>query len=576
MPPRKPTPAELIADAEAEALAESMGGLYFLPPDGEESAQPADDGTPSGPSLADRQKAKRILAEMANRRREGLRLYEPLPIVERFHADRRRERLLRGSNRAGKTLAAAVEVARAVTGQDPHGKFPTAEGRAAIVGLKGEHLAEVIYRKLFRPGAFKIIKDLETGEWRAFRPSTDRDRPKADVKPAPALIPKRFIKAIAWEEKKTFTPRRITLHNGWELTFYSSLGSPPNGIDIDLLWIDEEIQNEAWYPEMVARLLDRRGTAFWSATPQVASEHLFNLHIRAEDYPEDVGEHIALLEDNPHLDDDVKRLFIQQLSEEDRRVRIKGEFALTGFKIYPNFHMGVYGYDLEGPVPANWARFMTVDPGRQRCAVLFGAVSPPDHPPMLLIYDELYIPNCDADQFGRRVSEKIDAVQAEAFAIDHHAGRITEMGSGLTVEGQYAASLKKYDVRSATTGHGFLWGLDDVKAGILAVHEYMRIREDGRPTLMVAKGRCPHLEHEFVRYHYRKINKQVSDEPEKKNDHLMDCLRYLCGMRPRWTKPKPYRRQKGYAVDYMSRKVARKREKSADRPGGVRMGPGSR
>lgn len=573
---RKPRPAAgaLIA-AELEGV-EAADAPLIPPP----LAAAGPGVAAAGLGEPDKQALRRTLAELARRECETLRFYEPLPIIEGFHADRRDERLLRGSNRAGKTLGAAVEVARAVTGRDPHGKFPTHDGRAALVGLDGRHCGDVLFRKLFRPGALKMIRDEQTGVWRAYSPARDREREKA-AKPAPPLIPWRYVKEIAWEERKRSIPSIIKLRNGWELTFYSSKGSPPNGIDIDLLWIDEEIENEAWWPEMVARLLDRKGKAFWSATPQVASEHLFNLHLRADENPEWVGEHVALLEDNPHIEEAEKLKFASRLvSDEERRVRLKGEFAMTGFKIYPEFHPDLHNFSLRdnfksGQLPDDWARFIIVDPGRQTCAVLFAAVPPPSYRRnMLLLYDELYLKNCDAEMLGRAVRGKTDGVQPEAFLIDHQAGRIMEMGSGKSVESQFSAAFKKFGIRSARTGHGFIWGAADPAAGILSVHEYLRPQEDGLPRLFINLDAMKNFKYEIERYHYKKINKLVSDVPDKKNDHLMDCLRYITMYQPKWSKPKPARKPVNYAVKAMRRKVERAKRKGEGKGGGVNLGPG--
>ena len=43
------------------------------------------------------------------------------------------------------------------------------------------------------------------------------------------------------------------------------MSEPPQGADVDLVWMDEEIRHEAWYAEMLARLTDRRGRLLWSA-----------------------------------------------------------------------------------------------------------------------------------------------------------------------------------------------------------------------------------------------------------------------------------------------------------------------
>src|SRR5262245_34655237 len=67
---------------------------------------------------------RRLVREQARRQHEALKLYVPLPYQADFHASTAPERSLRASNRAGKTLAACVEVARAVTGQDHYGTYP--------------------------------------------------------------------------------------------------------------------------------------------------------------------------------------------------------------------------------------------------------------------------------------------------------------------------------------------------------------------------------------------------------------------------------------------------------------------
>lgn len=523
---------------------------------------------PEGMRPSEAAEFKRLLQELAARQIEGLKLYEPLPIINQFHACTKDERLLRGSNRAGKTLGAAVEAARAVTGQDPFNKFPKRDGVGFVIGQNQKHLGGVIFKKLFRPGAFKIIRDEMTNEWRAFRPLADAARAR-EARPAPPLIPPRMLaEPIAWEDKKMQVPSRAVLTTGWVLQFFASGGQPPNGVDIDLFWIDEEIDNEAWYSELVARLLDRKGKMFWSATPQVASDSLYALHERAEREPPDpmVAEFLVLLTDNPHIDTEEKEKLLIRLSDEDRRVRYYGEYAQAGFRVYPEFDFAkIHAFPADGwQVPNNWARYMAVDPGRQRCAVLFLAVPPPAVGKFAVIYDELYIPNCTAEIFGKEVSEKSKGFLWEAMLIDNHAARIAEMGSGITVEYQYTQALKRYRV-STRNGCGFLAGSDNPKAGIEKVRDWLRIRPDGTSYLRVATGRCSNLRWETQRYHYKRERRLgtwvVTDEPVKRNDHLMDCLRYLAMYGPVWRMPKLSEKGKSSAVLAIEAKRKRQREK---------------
>lgn len=519
-----------------------------------------------------------LVIERARRKLEALRLYEALPAQETFHTSKAPERLLRGSNRGGKTLPAAVEVARAVTGQDPHGKYPKGDGRCKCVGKDGKHLGQVMYRKLFRAGAFKIIRDQATRQWRAFRPWEPADLAREhEAKPAPPLIPPRFVKAIAWENKKESQPSVITLHNGWELTFYSSLGKPPQGSDEDLAWFDEEIVDPEWYPESSARLLDRKGRFIWSATPQAGTEQLYAIHERAEEEQGKakprVTEHIILLDDNPHIDAEQKRLLAEKLSEQDYQVRIAGEFALLSFKIYPEF--SAFTHCVEWfEIPRNWTLYAVIDPGRQVCAVLFAAVPPPEMGDRVYLFEELYLRNCDAEQFGQAMRHKTAGRLYQAFVIDAHGARIAEAGSGLTVQQQYAEALRRHGVSAVATGHNFVWGSDDVAGGVEAVRGWLRVQADGKPKLLVVGDRLPNFLWEIKHYRYKRVNRQVTDKPEDRGRvHQMANVRYLAMYRPRYVKPPVGKTPGSGAIKAFRDKQARKQD---DKGSYVRLGPGKK
>jgi len=175
----------------------------------------------------------KLLKEKAFRSMQPLALYQPIPSALQFHKCKAAERLALGSNRSGKTTTAAIEVAMAVTGRHPYLKYPERDGRAILVAKDGVQIGQVLYRKLFRAGLFKMIPDADTGLWRIYDPVKDRHRKKL-AKPTPPLIPQREIASISWENKSQNVPKLIVLKNGWELLFCSSLGKPPQGMDADL------------------------------------------------------------------------------------------------------------------------------------------------------------------------------------------------------------------------------------------------------------------------------------------------------------------------------------------------------
>lgn len=559
-----------------------------------------------GPAVSDVLEYRRLLMEQARRQIEALRLYEPLPLQTDFHSCKARNRLLRGSNRSGKTLSAAVELARAVTGRDPVGKYPERDGRAYVVGKDEKHLGEVIYRKLFRAGAFKIIRDIETGVWRSYRPWSTADRMrKKEAKPAPPLIPERYIKARTWKSKGDNIPEKITLTTGWEIDFWSSLSKPPRGSDLDLVWFDEEIVDSEWYPEMSARLLDRAGVLFWGATPQTGTDRLYELHCRCEEQFElwqqegfkpdeepSSREFLILLKDNPHIEEQQKVELEKDLTEDEIEVRIGGGFAIEASKVYPEWNPRVYDIPYID-IPNTWTRYAFIDPGRQVCAVLFAAVPHPEESfvvgegpdgrdivlavgqdKYVLLYDELYIRNCDAAKFGERMAAKTAQQEFEAFVIDRHGSRISDIGSGRSVEEQYSAALEANGVKSNRTGHGFLWGSDDVDGGIESVRTYMRIRPNGRPTLITVavKDKLPNFKWEIERYRYKKTKEGAIDKPEDRGRvHQMANVRYCAVFDPVWVQPRGRARDGNTPYAAFKRKQARRRQ--ADGNGSINLGP---
>ena len=521
----------------------------------------------------------KALAELARRRAESLRLYEPLPTQLAFHASLAAERIIIGGNRGGKTLPAAVEIARAVSGCDPYGKYPLRDGRAYCIGRDGRHIGAVMWRKLGRAGAFSIIRDRETGLWRAYRPwmPDDMER-RSESRPAPPLIPPRLIQKIAWDNKAENCPSLVTLTTGWEISFISSNADPSKGTDIDLAWFDEELEHQDWYAETAARLVDRSGRFIWSATPQTGTEALYSLHERAHTQRDcqrpTTAEFITRLDENPYVLDEQKLLLADKcVSEEEYRVRILGEWAIHSYKIYPEYNRIVHQVPHFEP-PRNWTRYVSIDPGRQVCAALFLAVPPPgskDLRSKYFLYDELYIKDCNADMFGRAMREKCFDQDIRSFIIDGNMGRNTEMGSGKTVEEQYAEALKRYGVRSYDTGSGFVYASDGVEAGILACRELLRRSDELIPSVVVS-DRCVAFDKEIRMYHNRRIAGKIMDKPDPKSaNHLMDCFRYLALYEPQYWE-RPAKSRPSYVIQLLRDKQVRKAMKAGTQA--VRLGPG--
>lgn len=515
--------------------------------------------------------------ELAGRQLESVRLYRPNPNQQPFHDCMSSERVVLGGNRAGKTLSAMMEFAWAVTGTHPiEGKYPKESGTAVVVGADWRHIGMVCVKGLFKAGAFKIIKDVHTNEWRAYNPVADKDRAD-ETKPAPPLIPPRMIKHTSWVLKSAGYMSSCELTNGWQIYFFSSEGDPPQGYRAHLAWIDEDLSSEStWLAELQARLADHRGRLVWSATPHSKNDALFGLCDRADRAAEaghdNPKKFVLRFLDNEYISPEARALAVEQWAaqgEEVLRMRAEGEFTFDSILMYGGFNMGVHGFPRkelpDGQVPADWCRYAAIDPGHSICAVLLAAVPPSGD--FVLLYDELYIPNCSAVVFAEKFASKLAGQpQCYAFIIDSHGARLTDIGGGKSPGQQYSEQLEILGVRSKATGSSFMHGSDDVMAGIESVRNAMHIRSGGTPRLRVLEGALPNFIREIARYKRQSTvvggTTVVLDKPHPRSvSHLMDCMRYLMAADIRFHKVE-LQSEKPWWEDYIKKRRAARGEEA--------------
>ena len=451
------------------------------------------------------------------------------------------------------TSATMCELGWALTGTHPQpDKYPLTGLRAIVVAKNMDKIGEVIWRALGRPGSFKMTDDPETKEPRLERPG-DREA-GASFRPAPPLIPRRLLnlnRDVTWESKKSMIPKKIVIpSNGNECSFYSGQADPFSiqGTNLDLVIFDEEIEHDGWFGEAIARLVDRGGRFVWGATPQTGTQKLYDLYLKSLE-EEELGvenplvkEFVLSIYDNPFISDEDRAMFVASLDDEDQiRVRIEGEHAISEFKIFNSyfFPRGVHAQE-PFPIPDNWTRFAAIDPGHQVAAVVFAAVPPKQKPvwddndideslygDFVYIYDEIHIKRCDATRLAREMKEHIGSQVMHTILLDHHGGSLTEIGTGRTPEMQYKDAFTKARVPLPQVGRYFTYGSDDLSGGILRIKEFLRLREDGTPKLKIIAGRCPQLVSSMSRYQWKVVNGIITDKPLAKSCDSVDCLRYL-------------------------------------------------
>jgi hypothetical protein len=354
-----------------------------------------------------------------------------------------------------------------------------------------------------------------------------------------------MIASIAWQNKKKNQASTIKMRNGWEIRFYSSEGKPPQGAALHLCWFDEEILDPDWLPEMRARLLDFDGVLLWSATPQAGTEQLYGLYERGQEEVNEPNPSVVtfelLLANNAYMHEQQKLDFARDIDDdEQRQVRIDGKFILTSYRVFPEWR-GKHQID-SFQVPQNWTRYLFVDPGRQFAAALFLAVPPPNESPHVYFYDEVYCRDADARKFADMVAAKVGQDRIECQWIDMARGeqeRDAGTGSQLYRRLRQVRSVKRRNRAHRTDGYaGFRQGARRpgwrprgyARAG-------SRTDEDGITKPESISRPLPESRQRDEGVPLQAGRREdggwvVTDEPVKKRDHLVDCLRYAASIDP--------------------------------------------
>jgi hypothetical protein len=539
----------------------------------------------------EQQRLIRLAGQRARLQKEALNIFRPTPNQVDIFKSEASELLLRGGNRSGKSVCAAMLFASAATGipvKDPDGNpIPIFEPHRLAhhhkrgmtmwcVGLGEKHIGQTLHRLLFQRDLFKMIRDDDSGEWRSFDPVADKGR-EWETRPSPPAIPKRFIEAWGWKDKSKRLFESCRLTNGTTIYAYTSIADAKMGDPVDFIWIDENIRFGAHYAEWQARISDRKGRIAWSVWPGHGSWVVQDISERAKVQRDekreklDVEEVVLTFSSNKFIDADEKRKRLEGWSEDDRRSRDEGEFTYGKSRIYPTFAESTHGtpsrYEAEwdlvdkvmdknnGMPPSDWCRGLVVDPGHSHPGILFVAIAPPDlcpNGPVWVVYDELYQPQTDADEQAKGVSLK-PAAPYMYFVMDAHAGRTTPMGFNITVRDRYEEAFAQYKLRCETTQGSFRMGNDNVEAGIGAVRGALHIGEGGRPKLRVVIAKCPWFIKQMTMYRKLidlKTNMPVDEPAKRQIDPLVDCIRYWCAGNYQYMSPPRNTAKASGALEY--------------------------
>jgi hypothetical protein len=221
------------------------------------------------------------------------------------------------------------------------------------------------------------------------------------------------------------------------------------------------------------------------------------------------------MDDNPHLDAGAKAAALASSSKEEREARKTGAFVHFHGLVYSEYKHCIV--PQEDP-PEGVAVYVGIDPGiRHPCGVVFLYHTPED---VLVLFEELLLGGMSVKECCEEIQLVLTKHELRPawFVIDPSA-RNKQHVTGRSLQQEYADQ-----------GVVAFAGQNDVRAGINNV----KVRLENRALLI--QSHCVKTIEQFRKYRWVKPQRTSDNEPKdapiKKDDDLLDALRYLCMARP--------------------------------------------
>lgn len=419
------------------------------------------------------------------------------------------ERAFIAGNRVGKTEAGAFETVCHATGNYPEWWTGHRIPYAPLIWIGGDTsqtVRDIIQKKLVGSD----LTDMGSGMLPKDSIIVEKCKTKRNVPDALEIIKVRHVSGMeSTIVLKTYEQGRLV----WQ------------GTEVDFIWMDEECPSDI-YGEALIRIMTTKGRIITTFTPlQGLTDLVLSMLDSSQETQVEDPVHVTVVtwDDVPHLGEEEKRKILARTPPQLRDARSKGIPTVGEGLIYP--------VDLEMltvpdfPLPKHFKRLSALDVGWRMTACLWGAWD--------MENDIIYLTSEHKQGEAEPVvhAAAIKARGAWIRQVIDPAARGRSQIDGETLMNQY----RKH-------GLSLILANNAVEAGIFEVWERMTT---GR--LKIFKS-CQGLVREISLYHRDEKGMIV-----KKNDHLVDDLRYLCLAEPQaWAyQPAPGPKKVHQMSDYM-------------------------
>ena len=384
--------------------------------------------------------------------------------------------LLSGGNRAGKTEVGAMLAVATAAGSGEWWVREWLSGNSLPPDLIQEAPATVWASALSYADALEYI-----------RPKIERFCPTGS-------------KYVMWRAQNRAS---VILPNGGRIVSMSADAgrSKYQGASCQLVWLDEE-HPEDIFSETLLRTVDSgTGRLLLTMTPLKGMTWVYDRFVENDS---DGFERYSISGlDNPWISSVKLYRATRHMSEESKRSRLYGEFTNQSGLIYSEFSRSLHvtkAHDL----PSEWPRFRAIDFGVKNpfCCLWF-ALDESDQ--VLHCYREHFATGKTTLENGALINMKSRGDPAVVFTVAD-----PESKDGRMLLARHCNIPTKPAYKRVSEG------IDQVK-------QWLCPDEEGKPHLIIHDN-CRELLKEFRLYRW---DKSAADRPVKKNDHGMDCLRYL-------------------------------------------------
>ena len=230
----------------------------------------------------------------------------------------------------------------------------------------------------------------------------------------------------------------------------------------------------------------------------------------------------AKLADNPYLSEDgVYEQMLMSLPPTQRQQLLEGNWDVAEGAAFTEFDPKVHVISPFA-LPIHWERVKGIDYGyASESCCLWGIMDINDN--TLIIYRELYQKNLTGEELGAIIT---DMETEDPFSVAGVLDTAAWANTGTT-----GPTVGESLVRA---GHKLRRADKNRIQGKIQVHEYLKIRENGRPKLQIFNT-CPNLIRELQSIPLSKTNPE--DVDTHASDHAYDALRYMIMSRPRMESP---------------------------------------